>query len=116
MPFISSRRRTFAALAVLFAALAVAPAVRASAPPKATAQPKVVLFGDSLAWEAQDYFRFFAGTHGLDARTYVAGGTAVCDFFPEMQAEAATHPDVVVVAFSGNSITPCMTGPDGKQL
>ena len=106
------RRRGLAALSILLLTLAVAPTVRASAP---ATRPRVLLFGDSLAWEAQDYFRYFGDARGLDARTYVAGGTAICDYLPQMADLADSHPDAVLVAFSGNSITPCMTGPDGTQ-
>jgi hypothetical protein len=79
---------------------------------------RVVLYGDSLSSQAQ---RFFidalaqAGITEVTSRTY--GGTAICDWLPQMRSDAdRLRPDAVVVQFSGNDLTPCMRGPDGKQL
>lgn len=95
-------------------------------PPPATAPPapippsarRVVLYGDSLAWEAQDPFRFAlagAGVTQVTVRTF--GGTAICDWLSQMRADnASLHPDVVVVEFSGNALTPCMRALDGAPL
>jgi hypothetical protein len=49
--------------------------------------------------------------------TRTQGGTAICDWLAQMRSDATTmHPDAVVVQFSGNDLTRCMRGPDGKQL
>jgi hypothetical protein len=84
----------------------------------AAAAVKVVLYGDSLAWEAQDSFRATLAARGItDVTTKTLGGTAICDWLPQMpQDRAALHPDAVVVEFSGNALTPCMEGDMGVPL
>jgi len=86
--------------------------------PQLLAKPVVILYGDSLAWEAEGSFvRAVAGTPGVQvlARTY--GGTAICDWFDEMQADAAAvAPGAVVLEFSGNNLTPCMQDRAGHGL
>jgi hypothetical protein len=76
----------------------------------------VVLYGDSLAWEARDAFVMsFAGRAEVAVRTF--GGTAICDWLETMAADAVRmQPGVVVVEFSGNNFTSCMLGPDGAGL
>jgi hypothetical protein len=78
----------------------------------------VVLYGDSLAWEAEDSFvGAFAGTPGVQVLTRTMGGTAICDWFDDMRRDAATlAPGVVVLEFSGNALTPCMEDADGHGL
>jgi hypothetical protein len=75
------------------------------------APPKVALFGDSLAWEAQKYFSPLVVARGGTPLSYDARGTAVCDWLPRMAA-VETHfvPDEVELEFSGNALTPCMKG------
>jgi hypothetical protein len=82
------------------------------------ASVKVVLYGDSLAWEAQDSFRGALAARGIsDVTTHTLGGTAICDWLPQMRHDrAALNPDVVVVEFSGNALTPCMRGDMGVPL
>ena len=71
---------------------------------------RVVLYGDSLGWEAQAFFRTTlndAGVTTIETETF--GGTAICDWFDAMRRDRATlHPDAVVIEFSGNALTPCM--------
>ena len=82
------------------------------------ARTRVVLYGDSLAWESQGVFQAAltgAGVGQVTTRTF--GGTAICDWFAQMRAdEQALRPDAVVLEFSGNALTPCMRGPDGAPL
>jgi hypothetical protein len=79
---------------------------------------RVVLYGDSLAWEARGPFAAAlaaAGVTQVTTRTF--GGTAICDWFDQMRADAtAIQPDAVVVEFSGNALTPCMKALDGSAL
>ena len=79
---------------------------------------KVILYGDSLAWEAQDSFRAaLAGRGFSDVITETLGGTAICDWLPRMRHDRAVlQPDAVVVEFSGNALTPCMRGSMGVPL
>jgi hypothetical protein len=101
----------------------VRPEVPAVAVPSAARRvpagpPRVVLYGDSLGWEAQRPFRAAlaaAGITQVSIRTF--GGTAICDWLAQMRAdEIALHPDAVVVEFSGNALTPCMKALDGSAL
>ena len=75
---------------------------------------KVALWGDSLAWEAQDDFSAdvtAAGGTSLLLHTY--GGTAPCDWLSDIRKQSRSwHPTVAVLAFSGNAGTACMKGRD----
>ena len=81
-------------------------------------KPLVILYGDSLAWEAEDSFvGAFAGRTGVQVLTRTYGGTAICDWLDEMQADAAAlAPGAVVLEFSGNALTPCMQDANGHGL
>jgi hypothetical protein len=86
----------------------VRPSVPRFAPP---GPQRIVLYGDSLVSEAAQDFSLLAGESGasVQARTYP--GTAICDFFSKMAADAAGwHPTIAVLAFSGDAFTPCMWG------
>ena len=78
----------------------------------------MVLYGDSLAWEAQDAFvQALADHSGVQVVVRTFGGTAICDWLDEMAADAATlAPGAVVVEFSGNAFTPCMHDANGQPL
>jgi hypothetical protein len=103
------------ALALVRVAGMTATALPAAA---ASASPVVILYGDSLAWEAQDHF-VAAVTLGTDAtaigRSF--GGTAICDYFDIMRQDAASlRPAAVVLEFSGNRFTTRMHHPDGSGM
>jgi hypothetical protein len=98
--------------AVVIAALVTATAVLA-----ATKAPerRVILYGDSLAFESRDYFSF-ALQSGTDIevvdRTF--GGTAICDRLDQMRRDLhELQPTAVVLEFVGNNLTDCMRGSDG---
>jgi hypothetical protein len=82
--------------------------------PPSTPVP-IVLYGDSLAVEAQETFQqalTASGRAEVWLRTFV--GTAICDFFGAMQDDLGhLHPAAVVMAFSGNAMTPCMSARPG---
>ena len=82
------------------------------------AKPLVILYGDSLAWEAEDAFvAAFAGRPDVQVLTRTYGGTAICDWFDEMQADAAAlAPGAVVLEFTGNTLTPCVQDANGHGL
>jgi hypothetical protein len=79
---------------------------------------RVALYGDSLAWEAEEYVTFALGTTGrVELKTATFGGTAICDWFDRMRADATEfQPHAVIVEFSGNALTSCMQGADTKAL
>ncbi|HMK12457.1 MAG TPA: hypothetical protein VK461_12785, partial [Acidimicrobiales bacterium] len=103
------------ALAFALPAEVVAPPAPANADAHS---PVVILYGDSLASEAQDHF-VAAVTLGTDAKAIGRsfGGTAICDYFDIMKEDAAKlHPTAVVLEFSGNRFTTCMHHPDGSGM
>ena len=95
---------------------AVAPVTHVA--PEPVAARRVVLYGDSLAWQSQDFFTAaLAGAFITQVTTRTFGGTAICDWLGQMRADAASlRPDAVVVEFSGNALTPCMRALDGSAL
>ena len=90
----------------------------ATAPVPPVARPVVVLYGDSLAWEARHSFNdSFADQPHIEVYDRTFGGTAICDWLDQMAADAASlAPGIVVIEFSGNSFTPCMKGANGDAL
>ena len=107
-------------LRLIACALALVTTVAVAAPLAAadTKPAVVILYGDSLAWEAQDHFvaAVTLGTHATAiGRSF--GGTAICDYFDIMRKDAASlHPAAVVLEFSGNRFTTCMHHPDGSGM
>ena len=108
----SSNSLKRASIVVAIAALVGATAVLA-----ATTAPKrrVILYGDSLAFESRDYFSLAMTT---DANVEVVdrtfGGTAICDRLDQMRRDLHDlQPTAVVLEFVGNNVTNCMRGPNG---
>jgi hypothetical protein len=97
--------------------LSAIPATTSTTSPKLPGR-RILLYGDSLAWEAQDSFRAALADAGFtEVVTETFGGTALCDWLTQMRSDQRQlHPDAVVVEFSGNAFTPCMKGPDGAPL
>lgn len=121
----SSMRRLprLVALLVAVATVVGAPAAtaairRSTAPPPPPPPPFVLLYGDSLveesAWYARDLLANVAKIGGI---VVGAPGGATCDLLPRMRADAARYrPTAVVIAFSGNALTPCMQDERGEPL
>jgi hypothetical protein len=82
----------------------------------------VLLYGDSLASEAEGHLRTAlarVGVVAVEGRT--RGGSALCDWLDAMRADAVRLPPpglrtLVVIEFSGNALTPCTAGLDGRSL
>jgi hypothetical protein len=83
----------------------------------AGAKRRVILYGDSLAFEARDAFALSLQSGGGDDveivdRTF--GGTALCDRLDRMRQDLHDlQPWAVAIEFVGNNVTPCMRGPAG---
>jgi hypothetical protein len=113
-------RMPLACLALTLA-IAIAPAIDAAGHSPTSVDgraPVVILYGDSLAWEAEEHF-LAAIAEGTDAtavgRTF--GGTAICDFMDLMKDDAVSlRPAAVVLEFSGNRFTACMHHADGTGM
>jgi hypothetical protein len=68
----------------------------------------VSVYGDSLVWEARNALGQLLRASG-PARIESFGGTALCDFSQEIVDNARSEPTrLVVIAFTGNTFTPCM--------
>jgi hypothetical protein len=75
-------------------------------------RPEIIVYGDSLAWEAQDFITFFLHVgKGADVSVKTFPGTAICDWLDAMRTDALNRPAAVIVAFSGAALTPCMKDP-----
>ena len=84
-------------------------AVAVGSPP--SVPPRVALFGDSLANETGEDFSSLAQAAGGTAFVRAFPGTAPCDWLPQMPADdAAFQPTAVVLLFSGDYYTPCISG------
>jgi hypothetical protein len=73
---------------------------------------RIALVGDSIAQEAAPYLKDIVGEDEVIERHF--GGTAPCDWLDLDPQEVAT--EVIVVSFTGNSHTPCMTDASGEPL
>jgi flagellar hook-associated protein 3 FlgL len=83
-----------------------------AAQPARTKPLKIVLLGDSLAHEVNGVVRFLSAPKPVIPKFW--GGTAPCDWLGvDLQANRST---VVVVSFTGNSLTPCMSDGAGGYL
>ncbi len=77
----------------------------------------VVLYGDSLSFEASGAFvDELARTSDAEVVPRVEPGTSPCDVLETMADDAALEPAVVVMQFVGNNQSECMLGPDGERL
>jgi len=72
---------------------------------------RVALYGDSLALQAEPYFKRLMAAEDTSNTTYYSshGGTALCDWLATMRKMAkTTHYQAVMLEFSGNALTRCM--------
>ncbi len=78
------------------------------APPE---PPTVVIYGDSPTAEVQTVMenQLTTALPGWRVVTRAMGGTAQCDFHPQMLDDANLQADLVIIQFGGNFITPCIT-------
>jgi hypothetical protein len=78
----------------------------------ATDYAELVVFGDSIAEESMPFVQTMTWPKGFVARFF--GGTAPCDWTGNMPA--LSESSMVVITFTGNSQTPCMSDGAGGQL
>ncbi len=128
----TSRARIFGSVAVLAVALAAfvggqATQGRASTPPRSGAKravapgarrnTRVNIYGDSLTVQAAPYLNAIGKVYGLTVKVRAFSGTAPCDFLPLLESDLRKRkPDLVLFAFSGNSIATCMLDGSGHPL
>jgi hypothetical protein len=109
--------RTQLRLVAVVAVVALAAVVVGWAPvvPAGGSAPAIVVYGDSLIVEAKADLEARLATlvPDWDVMVDAYGGTAQCDWHEMMERDAATMDvRVVVIAFSGNFLTPCITSRD----
>jgi hypothetical protein len=82
----------------------------------ATGAGLVYVYGDSLMAESQTPLQFQLGLDHISSVIHDHGGTALCDWIPTIQAGVdSIRPTMVVIEFSGNALTPCMTGARSRS-
>jgi hypothetical protein len=72
---------------------------------------RLVVYGDSLSAQAEPYFTRLLAAEDTSNTTFYSsqGGTAICDWLPNMRRMARTlRVEAVLLEFSGNALTPCM--------
>jgi hypothetical protein len=84
--------------------------------PARGARPRVAeLFGDSLVLQSYPYADAIARHRGYRLVGGAFGGLALCDERGSITSTLRReHPVVVILAFVGNALTPCMR-PDGRK-
>ncbi len=79
-----------------------------------SARPHVVVYGDSLVVQSDPYLDAVGGSLGVKVTSRASGGIAPCDALDWLGDDLGhSVPDIVVFAFSGNSLTDCMRSDDG---
>lgn len=96
----------------LFTAAVVLAVVSLAAVDRDAGGARVILWGDSLAWESQDAFAAALRGGGVDdVRIRTWGGTAVCDWMDDIRDQSRRwKPTTAVLSFSGNAATECIRG------
>jgi hypothetical protein len=75
------------------------------------------VYGDSLVNQSKPYLAVVGDSLGLTVAIQATTGTAPCDFLPKLQHDLADkRVDLVVWAFSGNSLGTCMLDRSGHPL
>ena len=79
-------------------------------PPKQPRPARVLLVGDSIAHEIRTSLTGLLAQKGIALDTVTFPGLAPCDLAePAAEAMAARPAEVVIVLFTGNAISPCMS-------
>jgi hypothetical protein len=75
----------------------------------ASQHERIALYGDSLSMQAAQDFQFLAVEAGDTTLLGAYNGLAPCDVLPRLPGDAASwHPDVALLEFTGDDLTPCM--------
>lgn len=75
----------------------------------------LVIVGDSFPEQSRDQLLALADERGLNASVTAFGGTAICDWWEQIDDYAAGEPEAMVLAFAGND-SACMTGGEDRPL
>ena len=94
------------ALLSVLIGLGVAPAAGAA---ESDGPMRVLVVGDSITQSAQVPIIVAIEDQGAEVRLLAWGGTAPCDWIgPVAETVAETDPDLVLIEFAGNDLTPCI--------
>ncbi len=94
------------ALLSVLIGLGVAPAAGAA---ESDGPMRVLVVGDSITQSAQVPIIAAIEDQGAEVRLLAWGGTAPCDWIgPVAETVAETDPDLVLIEFAGNDLTPCI--------
>jgi hypothetical protein len=70
---------------------------------------RIALYGDSLSMQSAQDFQFLAVESGKTTLLGGYNGLAPCDVLQRLDGDATSwHPDVAVLEFVGDNLTPCM--------
>jgi hypothetical protein len=98
--------------AVTERSMRASPTESAGAP--TSARPRVVVYGDSLVVQSDPYLEAVGRSLGVKVTSRAIGGIAPCDALDWLASDLERSvPDIVVFAFSGNSLSDCMRSADG---
>ena len=110
---LTRRRRPCSAVILAIAVcLVTVGAAACSSSSRRTASNNVVLVGDSLAEQAAQFLPSMIGTKSFTPQFF--GGSAPCDWLGKDLR--ITPSSIVVISFTGNAISPCMSDGGGGQL
>ena len=85
--------------------------VTSERPAGAASEPTIMIYGDSLMAQAENDLNFQFALNNIHSVTHDYGGTALCDWSSAIISDAeVVHPKYVVIEFSGNARTECMSG------
>ncbi len=89
--------------------------VEAETTTEVAAIESVLLLGDSIAQEIREPLQTMLGATAIGLESITFNGIAPCDLFVSIQDEPArsvftSEPDVVIMLYTGNAVTPCMDG------
>ena len=81
--------------------------VPGASPAAAAGKPVMFVYGDSITDEVRSQLTYI-GSAGFDVTVSTYGGTALCDWVPQILKDAVPGTRLVGIAFTGNALTPCM--------
>ncbi len=76
---------------------------------------RVVYVGDSIGAQVSPYLDRVFGDE-VDYLGLTQAGSALCDFFPDLEAMVADPPDVLIIDHGGNALSPCMFDDAGQPV
>jgi hypothetical protein len=108
------------AAAIVVTAPSVAVAEASHQPPSAVPAPMqrtVVVYGDSIVHAAAPFVHLALAREGVNVIDASVGGTSPCDALQFVKSDMARYsPAAVVIAYVGNTFSPCINGTTGAAI